>query len=97
MIFVLNHFWSHVLQGTAESVPLLHMVGLDAPPKIADFNDITIFNQDVLGLDISVNQTLFVHVIDAAADLYEEVEGSVLTQKLFFPNQIKQVTFTCIL
>ena len=89
VVFVLNHLRSHILQSATESVSLLHMVRLHAPPKITNFDDISILNQDIFWLDISVNQALLMHIVDATADLYEKIKGSVFAKKLFFPNQIK--------
>ena len=60
VILVLNHFWGHVLEGTAKSVPLLHVIGLYTPSKITDLDNIALLDQNVLRFDISVNQTLFV-------------------------------------
>ena len=37
------------------------------------------------------------HVINAAANLNEKVEGSIFTQKLFLSNQIEQISFAGIL
>ncbi len=58
VIFVLNHLWGHVLECTAECVSLLHVVRLDAPPEITNLDDVTILDQYVLGLDVSVDETL---------------------------------------
>ena len=79
MILILYHFWCHVLQGSTKSIPLLHMITLNTPSKIANFNDVSILDQNVFRLDVSVDETLFVHVVDAGADLDEEVEGCILT------------------
>lgn len=96
VILVLDHFRCHVLQGSTESISLLHMVRLYTPPKIANLDDVSILDQYVLRLDISMDETLFVHIVDSTADLNEKVEGSIFAQKLFFPYQIKQVSFTGI-
>ena len=53
------------------------MVGLNAPSKITDLNNVSIFYQDVFRLDVPVNETLLVHVIDAGTDLDEKVKSSV--------------------
>ena len=58
MILVLYHLWSHVLQGAAERVPLLHMVRLHTPPEIADFYDVAVFDQDILRLDVPMDKAL---------------------------------------
>ena len=97
MVLVLNHFWSHILQSSTEGISLLHVVRLDAPPKVADFDDITVFDQDVLGFDVSVDEPLLVHIVNATADLDEKVKRSIFTEELFLPYQIKQVSFACIL
>jgi hypothetical protein len=38
---------------------------LDTPTEITDFDYITFFNQDVFWLNVSVDETLLVHVVDA--------------------------------
>ena len=55
MCLVLNHFGRHVLEGPAEGVSLLVGVGLDAPAEITYFDDVALFDQNVLGLDVSVD------------------------------------------
>ena len=44
-----------------------------------------------------MNETLLVHEVNTAANLDEEVEGSVLTEVLLFPDQVEQVAFGCVL
>ena len=89
VILILNHFRGHILKSSTESVSLLHMVRLNAPSKITNLDDVSIFNQNVLWFDISMNQSLFVHVVDTTTDLNKEVEGCILCQKLFLSDQIK--------
>ena len=60
VILVLYHFGGHVLEGTAKSVPLLHVIGLYAPSKITDLDNIAFLDQNILRFDVSVNQTLLV-------------------------------------
>ena len=55
MRLVLDHFGSHVLERAAECVSLLVCIGLNAPSKITEFDDVTIFDQNVLGLDVPVD------------------------------------------
>ena len=76
--FVLDHFGSHVLECATESVSLLVCVGLYTPSKVTYFDNIALLYQYILRFDISVNQSLLVHVVDAGAHLNEEVEGGVL-------------------
>lgn len=73
------------------------MVGLDAPTEIADFDDVALLDQDVLGLDVSVNQALLVQVIDSRANLNEEVERCVLAQVLLLTYQVEQISFGGVL
>lgn len=91
MILVLYHLRSHVLKSTAKGISLLHMIRLHTPSEVTDFDNVSVFDKYIFWLDISVYQPLFVQVVDARADLYEEVEGSVLAQKLFFSDQVEQV------
>jgi hypothetical protein len=64
MIFILDHFWSHVLKSTAKSISLLHVVRLNAPTKIANLDYVSVFYQYVLRFDISMNQALFVQIVN---------------------------------
>ena len=64
VIRLLKHFRSHVLKGTTESVSLLELVKLYAPTEIANFDDVALFDQDVLRLDITVHQVVLVAVLD---------------------------------
>jgi hypothetical protein len=97
MILVLNHFRSHVLQSSAKSVSLLHVVRLDTPSKIANLDYVSIFYQNVFWLDIPMNQALLVQIVDARANLNEEVECCILAEELFFPYKIKEVTLGGVL
>lgn len=62
------------------------MVALNAPAKVTYLNDVAIFDQYVLRFDISVNEALFVHKIDARTDLYEKVKSCIFTQVFFFSD-----------
>lgn len=65
VVLVLNHLRCHVLKSTTESVPLLHVVSLDAPTEITNLYNVAILDQDVLRLNVSVNQPLLVEVVNA--------------------------------
>jgi hypothetical protein len=93
VILVLYHFRSHVFESTAKSVPLLHMIGLDAPTEIADLNNITLLDQNILRFDVSMNKSLLMQIVNARANLNEEVESRVLAQIFLFTNEIKQISF----
>jgi len=97
MIFVLNHLWSHVLQRATKCISLLHMVNLHTPSKITNFDDVAIFDQNIFRFDISMNETLFVQIVNPRADLDEEVERCIFAQELLFPDKVKQITFGGIL
>jgi len=97
MILVLYHFWSHIFECSTECVSLLHVVWLDTPSKITDFDDVSFFDQNVLRFDVSMDETLFMEIIDSRANLNEKVKCSVFAQKLFFSDQIEQITFGRIL
>ena len=84
MVLILDHFGGHILERAAKSVPLLHVVRLDAPSKIAYLDDVTILYEDILWFDISMNETLLVHVVNARTNLNEKVKCRIFTQKLFF-------------
>ena len=55
------------------------MITLNTPSKIANFNDVSILDQNVFRFDISKDETLFVHVVDAGANLDKEVESCIFT------------------
>ena len=89
MVLVLDHLWGHILKRTAERIPLLHVVSLHAPPEIANLDNISILDQDVLRLDISMDQALLVQIVNSRAHLDEEVKCRIFAQVFFFPDQIK--------
>jgi hypothetical protein len=93
MRLILNHLRSHVLESPTEGISLLTVVGLDAPSKVADFNDIAFLYENIFWFDVSMDKSLFVHVVDAWTDLNEEVKGSVFTQILLSPNEVEEVAF----
>lgn len=95
--FILYHLRGHVFQSSAECIPLLAVVRLNTPTKITNFYNISFLDQDIFRLDVSVNQTLFVHVIDTRADLNEKVKSCVFTQVFLFSNQVEQITLACVL
>ena len=64
MGLVLDHLRGHVLKCSAKRVPLLTVVGLNTPPEVTDFDDITLFDEDILWLDVSMDEALFVHVVN---------------------------------
>jgi len=97
MSLVLNHFGGHILKRSTKRISLLAVVRLDTPPEIAYFDYVSFFYKYVFGLDISVNESLFVHVVYSRAYLDEEVKGCVFTQRLFFSDQEKQIWLACIL
>ena len=94
---MIHDFWCHVFKCATEGISRLGSISLDAPTEIANLNDVSIFDQDVFGLDIAMDQTLFVHKVDSRAYLDEEVECSVFSQALFFPDEVEEVTFASIL
>jgi len=62
------------------------VVALDAPAKVTYLDDVAIFDKYVLRFNISVNETLFVHKINARADLNEKVESCIFRQVFFFSD-----------
>ena len=97
VVLVLNHLRCHVFECAAESIPLLHVVKLDAPAEVANLDDIAIFDEDVLRFNVTMDQTLLMQVIDTAAYLDEKVEGRVFREELSLANQIEQVALTRVL
>ena len=55
VVLVLDHLRCHVLERTAEGVPLLHVVELHTPAEVTNLDDVTIFDQYVLRFDIAMN------------------------------------------
>ena len=89
MRFILNHLWSHILERSTKSVPLLAVIRLNTPAEIADFDNVAFFDKDIFRFNISMNQTLFMHVINSRTDLDEKVECCILTQIFLFSYQVK--------
>lgn len=97
VVFVLDHLRRHVLERAAEGIPLLHVVELDTPAEIANLDDVAVLNQYVLRLDVAMDQSLLVQIVDTAANLDEEVEGRVLREELGLADEVEQITFARIL
>lgn len=97
MWLVHYHLWSHILKRTTVSIPGLLNFSLHTPSKVADLDDIILLDQNVLWLDISVDQSLLVHVVNATADLNEEVKRHIFLETLFLSDQIEQIAFVAIL
>ncbi len=65
MCLILDHFRSHILKSSTKRVPLLAGIRLHTPTKIAYFDDISFLNENVFWFDVPVDETLFMHVVDA--------------------------------
>ena len=72
------------------------MIRLDAPAEVTDFDDIAVLNENIFGLDISMNKSLLVQIIDSGTNLYEEIKRRILAQKLLFTDEVKQIAFRSI-
>ena len=96
MVLILYHFRCHILKCTTKSVSLLHPIRLHTPPKVTNFNNISILNQYIFRFNISMDKSLFMHVVNATANLNKKVESGVFTQEFFFPYQVEKVAFTRI-
>ena len=72
------------------------MIRLDAPAEVTDFDDIAFFNENVFGLNISMNKSLLVQIVDSGTNLYEEIKRRILAQKLLFTDEVKQIAFRSI-
>lgn len=88
---ILYHLGSHILQRTTKGIPLFTKISLYGPSKITDFDDISFFDENVLRFDISVDQSLFMHVVNSWAGLDKVFESEFLGQVLFFANQEKEI------
>ena len=62
---VLDHLRCHILERAAEGVASLHGIRLHAPTKVADLNNVALFDENILRLDVAVNQPLFMHKVDS--------------------------------
>jgi len=65
------------------------MVTLHTPAKVADLDDVALFNKDIFRLDISMDEALFVHIIDARANLNKEVKSGILTKILLLADEVE--------
>ena len=97
VVFILNHFWSHVLESSTKCVSLLHVIRLNTPPKITNLDDIALFDQNIFWFNISMNNSLYIQIVYTRTDLNEKVECCVFAQILFFSNKIEKITFRGIL
>ena len=95
MMTMIDHFGSHVLEGTAKSVALalvgVSIVFLDltlaGPPEITDLKHVVLVDEQVFRLQISVYETVLMKEVDAGHRLYEEVEGGLLGEAALFLNE----------
>jgi hypothetical protein len=78
MRLILQHLWRHIFQSTTKGIPLLIKISLHSPSKITYLDDVPLLDQNILGFDISVDESLLVHVVYARAGLYEEFESKLL-------------------
>jgi len=69
------------------------MVALNAPSKITNFNYVSVFDENVFGLDVSMNEALFMHVVNTRAHLNKEVKCSVLAEELLLTDEIEEIAF----
>ena len=90
---ILNHFWSHIFKCSTKSISHLTIVSLYTPSKITNFDNISLFDENVLRFNISMNETLFMHKVDTRTDLNEEVKRCIFTEVLLFSNQVEKITF----
>jgi len=88
---ILYHLRSHIFQRTTKRIPLFFKISLHGPSKIADFDDISFFDQNILWFDISMDQSLLMHVVYTRAGLYKEFESELLSQVLLFTNHEKEI------
>lgn len=89
MGLVVQHFGGHVVQGAAEGHALVSR--LRRPPEIADFYVPLRVDQNVFGFEITMNNALFMKVIDSDGSLDEVNEGLVLCKLTLFAQIKEQV------
>lgn len=106
MLPVINHFWRHVLQSTAKSVPLslikvsigiLRNLAFASPTEVANFKHVVFVHQKVLRLEVPMDETVFVEEVDAGDRLDEEVKGSFFVETALFFDEDEQVALRDIL
>lgn len=83
MFSLAHYFWRHILVGSADLYDLFVLVELAAPSKVAEFCIEVAVENDVFGLDISMNDTLFVQILDGSADLEESSDSQRFRKSLF--------------
>jgi hypothetical protein len=100
MRHISNHLRCHILIRTQEGLSLLERVGsivLDASAEIADL-ELTIFrNQQVLWLEISVHEAVFVQEIYTRTTLYKVVKGMPLIEPFRITNLLEKIVVLSIL
>ena len=98
--FVSDHFRRHVLECAAKSVPLrfIHftfVVRLDftlaSPSEITNFNHVLTVYKQVLRLQVTVDEPLLVHEVDASDSLDKEPEGLRLRHSLVLGNPAEKI------
>ena len=106
MMAMIDHLWSHVLEGTAKSVPLALIripivvfidLTLAGPPEITDFQNVVFIDEQVFRLQISMNEAILMKEIDTGHSLYEKVEGGLFGETTLFLDKNEQVALCNVL
>lgn len=81
VVVPLCHFRRDVVEGAAESAPLL--ISFDGPPEVGDFEVVTQAD-DVLGFEVTMDDSVSVQILYSGEDLFDVV-GSFFFGKGSFP------------
>ena len=87
MIRLPDHFRCHILgcSTVGVSLPFIHVtlrisldIGFANPPKVTDFDQVLLTNEEIFRLQVSVDESVFVQKIDALDCLNEKPESVLL-------------------
>ena len=89
-----NDFRWHVLVSSGDArADLFGVVQQHRPAKVAEFDAEVFIQQQVLGLDVSMNQILLMQEFDRKGSLVEKSEGQPFGQPVFRVDVEKQTAF----
>ena len=101
----LDHLRCHVLESTAEGVPLLFKATshiclaarLNTPPEVTNLEHIIGANQQIFWLQIPVDESILVQKVDASHSLNEEIKCLILSEPLLPSNNEEQIALLHVL
>lgn len=89
-----NHFWCHVFECTAESLPwcIFCLIVLDTPAKVTNFSLVVCRYKNIFWFQIAMDQVVFVQKVHTRNNLNEIVKSFVFCISFLFTQQTKKTS-----